>query len=97
MGEPRSAQRYLEDLTPGGSEYFNNPKRCYEWAQGRIEAAHSIARDAALERNRLRDEVKRLDEQLRIATAALDAIAYHHPYDAATVVDDALIQMSVVE
>lgn len=83
MDEPRSAQRYLEDLTPGGSEYFDNPKRCYEWAVGRIEAAHRIAMDAARDRNRQREradvllaENERLAGRLRIATETLTEIAH---------------------
>lgn len=67
MDDPRSAQRYLEDLTPGGSEYVNNPQRCYEWALGRIESAHRIAVEAALERNCLREE----NERLRTAVLGL--------------------------
>jgi hypothetical protein len=62
--QPRSAQRYLEDLTPGGSEYFNNPKRCYEWVQGRLESARRLTVKAHLEANRLRDENERLRREL---------------------------------
>jgi hypothetical protein len=76
--DPISAQRYLEDLTPGGSEYHNNPKRCFEWAQGRIESAHRIAMEAALERNRLREDngrllgqVSRLEAEIERLRAAL--------------------------
>lgn len=70
--EQRSAQRYLEDLTPGGSEYANNPKRCYEWAIGRIESAHRIAMEAALERNALRARVSELEAEQERIKAELD-------------------------
>jgi hypothetical protein len=80
--EPRSAQRYLEDLTPGGSEYFNNPKRCYEWAYGRIEGAHQIALDAALERNRQCERAVKAEAALRAALIVLAPVMFDCGCDA---------------
>lgn len=48
--------KMLHDLTPGGSEYVDNPTRCYDWVQDRMS---DLLRDAvrlAKERNGLRRE-----------------------------------------
>jgi hypothetical protein len=75
MDEPRSAQRYLEDLTPGGSEYFDNPKRCYETVVTRLESAHRIALNAALERNRQHERADALQAEVERLRAVLREIA----------------------
>lgn len=83
MDEPRSAQRYLEDLTPGGSEYFNNPKRCYEWAYGRIEGAHRIALDAALERNKQTERAMKAEAEVERLRARTHELQERHDKDTA--------------
>lgn len=48
--------KMLHDLTPGGSEYVDNPKRCFDWIQDHMS---DLLRDAvrlAKERNGLRRE-----------------------------------------
>lgn len=71
--DERSAQRYLEDLTPGGSEYVDNPKRCYEWVQERLDNNQRLLVRAHLESNRLRDAI----------LAALSALIEQHDRDGA--------------
>lgn len=46
--------RILESLTPGGSEFHNNPKACEEWVRGRLGTLSKVAG----ERNRLRAELE---------------------------------------
>ena len=44
------AQRLLESLTPGGSEFYDSPNNCAEWATRRMNEVAKIAK----ERNELR-------------------------------------------
>ena len=43
----------LESLTPGGSEFKNNPKACHEWIKARLQTRGRVAS----ERNQLRARV----------------------------------------
>lgn len=52
------ALRLLHDLTPGGSEYFDNPRRCYEWVQNTLTANLRITVEKSAEANRLRTELQ---------------------------------------
>jgi hypothetical protein len=56
-------------LTPGGSEFYDEPERCVEWARERMANAAKLAK----ERNELRAEVERLTGELAAANAALAA------------------------
>lgn len=44
----------LQSLTPGGSEYVNDPARCVAFVRGRHEMMHGVIVKTTLERNELR-------------------------------------------
>lgn len=44
------AMRLLESLTPGGSEFFNNPERCAKWIADRLTNAQRLTVDAVARR-----------------------------------------------
>jgi len=71
--------RYLlESLTPGGSEFHDDPERCVAWIKDRLAFTAKIA----AERNGLRDLVKRLCEGL---DWALDWLVLDYDPDAPNV------------
>lgn len=51
----------LEKMTPGGSEFHNDPGRCLEFIQERQDTVIKIA----LERKRLRERVAELEAELQ--------------------------------
>ena len=55
-----SAMKILVSLTPGGSEFVDNPKRCVEFVNDRLQTVTELAK----ERNKLRDVNKELLEAL---------------------------------
>lgn len=64
------ALRLLADLTPGGSEYHNNPQRCAEWVQARLENAQRLTVKAYKDRNAARSDRAALEaENARLKTA----------------------------
>lgn len=85
--EPRSAQRYLEDLTPGGSD--------------RLLTQACLTRNRLQDENkRLREQLRiAMDTLERIARCGCSACgpAPRDLAEARTLADDALICMSVVE
>jgi len=60
--------KMIEKLTPGGSEFYNNPERCINWANDRMSSAGTLA----AERNRLRTQVSNLEEDLRTIRTRMD-------------------------
>jgi len=50
----------IVSLTPGGSEFYDNPERCAEWVQERLSTTGKIA----AERNELRKERDALSAEL---------------------------------
>lgn len=58
------SERYLHDLTPGGSEYFANPKRCAAYVRERLDSSQRLLTQACLERNRAREQVEQLQAEL---------------------------------
>lgn len=69
-----AVQRLLENLTPGGSEFVDDPQRCYAFVKDRLLESHRKAVNAIKER-------KALEELLREAVGLLDAgaSAIDHP------------------
>ena len=66
-------RRQWEELTPGGSEFHDNPRRCQEWIKDRLSTIIAICK----ERNSVRDENTRLRAQLERAKKALELIKMH--------------------
>jgi hypothetical protein len=56
-GERDEARRLLEGLTPGGSEFHDNPQRCAEWARQEISRNIQGRVDAVAARNRAEAEL----------------------------------------
>ena len=50
----------LESLTPGGSEFHNDPERCTEYALERRDSLREIAKSAVKEKLRLEKELTAL-------------------------------------
>lgn len=71
------AMRLLESLTPGGSEYYENPQRCAAWVQERLDSAQRLTVRAYTERNEMRQENARLRERV----AALEKMAEYGQHD----------------
>lgn len=51
--------RLLESLTPGGSEFYENPENCVEWIQRRLASSFDLLLKAHI---RIRDLEKQLAE-----------------------------------
>ena len=65
--------RHLESMTPGGSEFHNDPGRCVLWiTQRNSSVIHQIELRKAAEA-----EVKRLREQIKLLTFQLDTLRRH--------------------
>jgi len=62
LAEIERLNRLLESLTPGGSEFHDNPEYCVEWAKSRLESNWRIAKKAIIRSRELEGEVKRLRE-----------------------------------
>ena len=77
--ERDSCQRMLEDLTPGGSEFYRNPIRCRNWVQDRLSSAHASTVKAVQERD---DALARLAAAEALYLDAVDgyARAEHQDY-----------------
>lgn len=56
LAQANEAAKLLEGLTPGGSEFVNNPERCAEFIHARLDSAGALA----AERNQLREELARV-------------------------------------
>ena len=59
--EKATLLRYLEELTPGGSEFSNSPKACFQWIKQRL----SVSGKVAAERNALREELTDATAQIQ--------------------------------
>jgi hypothetical protein len=67
-------QRLLEDLTPGGSEFAGDPKRCAQFVRERLATNIEFVKAARLaerERDEARREVERLSRQTETLRAAI--------------------------
>ncbi|KKM83233.1 hypothetical protein LCGC14_1311400 [marine sediment metagenome] len=72
--EQRTAMEILESLTPGGSEFYNDPERCGRYIRNLINFGHQAKKDQV----RLKHEkmvsseiLKELQEIIVIAKAKL--------------------------
>lgn len=63
-----AAERELESMTPGGSEYHANPARCAAWVQSRLSTMTGLAK----ERNELRQRA--LAAEAKLAAVPVDAL-----------------------
>ena len=50
--------RVLEALTAGGSEYYNDPKRCYEDIRRTLDKRHELMVKFKLQRDELEEKVR---------------------------------------
>jgi hypothetical protein len=62
----REVERLLEDLSPGGSEFVGDPKRCAQFVRERLATNMEFVKAARLA-ERERDEARREVERLRVA------------------------------
>ncbi len=69
------AMRLLEILTPGGSEFHENPQRCAAWVQERLDSAQRLTVRAYTERNEMRQENARLRERVAALEGAVKSFA----------------------
>lgn len=53
----------LEDLTPTGSEFWEDPKRCYEFVKELIANRWRILVETVKQRNTLREQLEREHSQ----------------------------------
>lgn len=60
-------RKYLEELTPGGSEFSRSPEICFQWVQQRL----SVTGKLAAKRNQLREENDALKQAYRVASAIM--------------------------
>lgn len=67
--ERDEAIKLLHDLTPGGSEFYANPQRCFNWAQEhirdlttRVVTAIGQRKEAETERDALRHLIQEIAE-----------------------------------
>jgi hypothetical protein len=67
-------QRLLEDLTPGGSEFAGDPKRCAQFVRERLATNIEFVKAARLA-ERERDEARREVERLREITEAAQKLS----------------------
>jgi Protein of unknwon function (DUF3310) len=58
VGEFERVNRELSYLTPGGSEYYNDPDRCIECIKDRIAVAERMAKKLARERKEVSNMVE---------------------------------------
>lgn len=74
LEENKSLKKMLHDLTPGGSEFYNDPQKCFDWIKESRESAHYAAAEAIKatkgENETLKGQVKQLREALSVAQEA---------------------------
>lgn len=58
------AMRALENLTPNGSEFVNDPERCVEFIRRHSQSQHRMIVAQQLELKSLRERVKQLNGDL---------------------------------
>src|SRR3990167_10314390 len=81
LAEIKRLNRLLESLTPGGSEFHDNPEYCVEWAKSWRESNWKIAKKAIIRSRELEGEVKRLRNLVEIATHAMYAAGWDRAVD----------------
>jgi hypothetical protein len=54
MPDNTNCQRLLESLTPGGSEFHNDPERCAQWIKKKLSSRATLAG----QRNEMRDALQ---------------------------------------
>jgi hypothetical protein len=59
------AMRALEELTPQGSEFWEDPTYCYEFLKKQRSSTHQLLISTAGARNQLFERVAELEEQLK--------------------------------
>lgn len=72
MNTESRAMRALERLTPGGSEFFNDPDRCAEWVSERRQAVTRQMMRAVRRRSAVLDAVEKLLESRTFKHARYD-------------------------
>lgn len=66
-------KRLLHDLTPGGSEFYDDPEYCAKWVkESRLEHHYALAGQI----KRLKEDNIALREQNRVLIEALKDLAY---------------------
>lgn len=73
LAKAEKAMRALESLTPGGSEYFEDPQRCVVYVRDAERAAMDCAKRSVIRAKQAEAQVARLQ-------LALDATG-HHPVE----------------
>ena len=58
-------RKALEELTIGGSEYYNNPERCAEDIQNKLYRQSEMIKRLVKEKNELRNEFKKMFELIK--------------------------------
>ncbi len=66
----------FQSLTPGGSEFVNDPERCVAWAKARMDNTWEALKKATLARNAVEAQSQAL---LEAARAALQVVHQLHP------------------
>jgi hypothetical protein len=51
MDNINKAMKLLESLTPGGSEFHNNPQRCHDYVKERMKFQKDKIKKLIIERN----------------------------------------------
>lgn len=69
------SQQILESLTPGGSEYFNDPERCGAYIKAKIQSQHEL----------IKSQVKRLKEAEEEQGEMIEDVLFLNALDAAGV------------
>lgn len=85
----RQLEKQLEALTPGGSEFVNNPTRCVEFIRERMAVGQQGAVKAVIERDAALEQVKELKAWCGSATGFIDAMRDHFRYESAALYEQA--------
>jgi len=55
---PSEAMRWLEALTAGGSEFYDDPENCYFSVRERLDRNHKSIKKLVLENRELKKQIK---------------------------------------
>ena len=81
LDELERLDKLFQSLTPGGSEFVNDPERCVNWANDRIHEEFEITRKIVLERNAAEEKVKQLEILVGIQKDLLDVFTEGQYYE----------------
>jgi chromosome segregation ATPase len=74
-------QKLLCDLTPGGSEFVDNPQNCFEWIKRRIDDAVRNNVRLVGERNEVQRKITEANQKLEQLEAELDSVYEDMAYE----------------